>query len=63
MAKSGRWYRWMWLLGGAGFVAQSGGCQLDSPQFFNQFILPQFVSVFADTVFFFLDNALVRLTT
>jgi len=63
MAKSGRWYRWILLLSGAGVVTQTGGCVAGDPFVINQFILPQIASVFADTVFFFLDNALVRLTT
>jgi hypothetical protein len=50
-------------LGAAGVLGQAGACSLSNPQFVNQFVLPQFASVFADSVFFFLDNALVRLTT
>lgn len=63
MARTGHWYRWVLLLGAAGMVGQAGACSLNNPQFVNQFVLPQFASVFADSVFFLLDNALVRLTT
>ncbi|MCK4343018.1 MAG: hypothetical protein KAY37_14990 [Phycisphaerae bacterium] len=46
---------------------QAGSCAVTDPQtqqqILDQFVLPQMSSVFSDTVFFFLDNVLVRLTT
>lgn len=54
--------RWGLLVMSGGFLLQTGQCVL-SDAFFDQILIPQLTSVISDTVFFFLDNALVRLGT
>ncbi len=51
-----RWHRWAGL-GGAAWLLQAAGCQLD------QTTATQVGSVVSDALFFLLDNALVHLTT
>lgn len=57
MVKKGRRSRWAMVLCSAGLLLQTGSCALSDQQ------LALVSSVLSDTVFFFLDNALVRLTT
>ncbi len=67
MGRMARWYRRIMYVGGGAFLMQAGSCAVTDPQtqqqILDQFVLPQMSSVFSDTVFFFLDNVLVRLTT
>ena len=67
MVKTRRVMRWITGVAGAGCLLQAGTCAINDPQvqqqITNQLVLPQAASLLSDIVFFFLDNALVHLTT
>ncbi len=67
MGRTTRLSRWMLLLSGAAIVLQTGSCMLTGStaqtDFVRQLIVPRLSSLLSDAVFFFLDNAFVRLTT
>lgn len=57
--------RWMATLIAGGCLLQTGACTLDSETsaaIAQEVLSPQIANLIADTVFFLLDNALVRLT-
>jgi hypothetical protein len=61
-------YRWLVIACGSGFLVQTAvGCDPTDPlvqeQLRLQILLPWLASVFADALFFLLDNALVHLTS
>jgi hypothetical protein len=62
MAKTGRWYRWIVGLAGAGALLQVGSCGVDAGVT-QQFVVPAISSILSDIIFFTLDSALVHLTT
>jgi len=65
MYRSSRISRWLASVIGAGLLLQVGMCNLDpntSGAIASEVVRPQLANLIADTVFFFLDNALVRLT-
>lgn len=55
--KATRALRWMLACAAGAYIWQAGGCLS------NEIVLNQFASIVSDTVFFLLDNALVRWTT
>jgi len=65
MSRPRGWCRWLTGLCGAGFLLQTGACQLSDAQQtqFEQLVVPTVASVVSDTLFFLLDSAFVRLTT
>ena len=65
MHRINRGARWVCGLAGAGFLLQAGACNLTNEQgqlIMQQFALPELTTLVTDTLFFLLDNALVRLT-
>ena len=62
MSGAGRLSRWIAKVGGAAILLQVGSCTLNDA-YANQVLLPEVTSVFSDAIFFFLDSALVHLTT
>lgn len=65
MKRAWRAVRWLSMATGAGVVMQGATCAVDpevQQALFDQLILPQLTNIVADTIFFFLDNAFVRLT-
>ncbi len=66
MFRSGRFCRWLMMLGGAAALLQVSACNLSTEvqqQFRDQILLPQLGSIVSDALFFALDNAFVRLST
>lgn len=60
-----RMQRWLATLLAGGCLLQTGACSLDSETsaaIAQEVLAPQIANIIADTVFFLLDNALVRLT-
>ena len=58
---------WRWIASalGAGYLFQAGGCALNENSLAaltNEVFMRQAANVLSDTVFFLLDNALVRWT-
>lgn len=61
-----RMQRWLATLIAGGCLLQTGACGLDadtSAAIAQEVLRPQAANLIADTVFFLLDNVLVRLTT
>lgn len=55
---------WVATISTGSFVAQTGGCAVNGDQnaLLSEIVLRQLTNLISDTVFFVLDNALVRLS-
>ena len=66
MSRTKRFYRSCLYVGGAVLLLQTGPCAINDvtrQTIQANIIWPQIASVVSDTIFFFLDNAFVHLTT
>ncbi len=60
-----RFAQWLVSVCGGAALLQAGSCALNDQNnvIAQQVLLPQIGAVISDTIFFLLDNALVRMTT
>jgi hypothetical protein len=67
MGRKTAWCRWVAVWGAAAVLLQTGSCALTNSEvqreLVRQLVVPRLASLVSDSLFFLLDNALVRLTT